>query len=244
MKKSDAWVVLRLDGDAVGFKDYIAVKGVYDSESAAQSAIPSLSPESNYIVIRSRHYSEDNKSEIITNNHADKVQGLKIHSANGGQTSNHGLYEKLNVIRDFWNQLPTSNRREIIIPLLSQFTELAIAQVMNAAIIEDRSLWGDLKLPNGEIVEVKTILLDPERRKSPHLQFPAEANFDFLAIVIFDPDFNIETARMIPVDALKLYARPVSQRDRQMMNLRVIQPFLDYPGYKDINFANYSLSVA
>ena len=244
MKKSDAWIVLRLDGDAVGLKDYIAVKGVYNTEDAAQSAIPSLSTESNYIVIRSRHYSEDHKSEIITNNHSEKLQGLKIHSSNGN-IGNHGLYEKLNVIRDLWNQLPSSNRREIIIvPLLSQFTELAIAQLMNVSILEDRSLGGDLKLPNGEIVEVKTILLDPERKKSPHLQFPAETNFDFLAIVIFDPNFNIETARIIPVDALKLYARPVSQGGRQMISLRVIQPFLDYPGYKDINFANYSLSIA
>ncbi|TAE59389.1 MAG: hypothetical protein EAZ87_09695 [Nostocales cyanobacterium] len=240
MKKSDAWVVLRLDGDAVEFKDYIAVKGVYDTEDAAQSAIHSLSQQSNYIVTRSRYYSEDQKSDI-TNNHLDKVQGLKIHSANG-HTRNHGLYEKLNVIRDFWNQFPQSNRREMIIPILSKFTELAIAQVMNASIIEDSSLGGDLKLPNGKIIEVKTIILDPERKKSPHLQFSAEANFDFLAIVIFDPDLNLETSRMIPVDALKIYANPVSQGSHQKINLRVTQPFLDYPGYQNINFLNYSLN--
>jgi hypothetical protein len=243
MKKADAWVVLRIDGDVVELKDNIAVKGVYDSESAAESALQNLSEESNYIVIRSRRYLEDHQPEILRNNHSEKVQGLKIHSSNG-HTNYDDLYGQFRVVRDLWNILPQSNRRKTIIPLLSQLAELAVAKVTGASIIDDPNLAANLKLPTGERVEVKTILLDSERRRSPNLQFPAEVEFDLLAVVIFSPDLTIETARMIPVEALKFYARSVSYRTgRPMLNLRVIQPFLDYPGSKDINLANYSLNV-
>lgn len=244
MEKTDAWVVLRLDGDVVGLKDYVAVKGVYDSEDAAQSAIPSLSGESNYVVIRSRHYLENKKSELFTNQHFEKVQGLKIGSSNT-QINNHASHEQFRAIQDLWDQLPPSNRRRTILPLLSQLTEIAVAKVTGASIIDDSRLAADLKLPSGKLIEVKTVLLDSERKKSPNLQFQAEVEFDFLAVVIFNPSLNIETARMIPVEALKLYARPVSPiGGRLMINLRVTQSFLDYPGSKDINLANDSLKAS
>lgn len=244
MKKADAWVILRLDGDVVGLKDYVAVKGVYDSEDAAQLAIPNLSGESNYVVIRSRHYLEDKKPELLTNQHFEKVQGLKIGSSNA-QTNNHAAHEQFRAIQDLWDQLPSSSRRQTILPLLSQLTEIAVAKVTGASIIDDSRLAADLKLPNGKLVEVKTVLLDSERKKSPNLQFQAEIEFDFLAVVIFNPSLNIETARMIPVEALKLHARPVSSiGGRPMINLRVTQSFLDYPGSKDINFTNDSLKAS
>jgi len=64
MKKADAWVVLRFDGDAISSKDDVAVKGVYSSETAAQSAIPDSPGASSYIVVRSRRYLED-ESETL-----------------------------------------------------------------------------------------------------------------------------------------------------------------------------------
>jgi len=243
MKKADAWVVLRLDGDALELKDYVAVKGVYDSEDAAQSAISNLSKESNYIVIRTRHYLEDKQSEILANNHSDVVQGLKIRSTNG-HTSHNTLPKQLQIVRDLWNQLPLSNRQQIILPLLSQLTKLEVAKVTGASIIDDPSLGADLRLTSGELIEVKTVLLDPERRKSPNLQFQGKIEFDLLAVVIFNSNLNIEAARMIPVDALNLHARPLFHLGgRSITNLRVTQPLLDYPGSKDINLTNYSLNV-
>ena len=37
-EKKDVWVVMRFDGPAQEHTDFIAVKGVYDSEQAAQDA--------------------------------------------------------------------------------------------------------------------------------------------------------------------------------------------------------------
>jgi hypothetical protein len=244
MKKSDAWVVLRLDRDVVGINDYLAVKGVYDSEDDAQSAIQSLSEESNYLVIRSRHYLEDNKTDDTKNNHSGKVQGLKVQSPSRN-TSDHEIYKQFHAIQGLWNQIPPLNRQRNIFPLLSELTELAVAKATGASILHDPSLLADLKLPNGELIEVKTIILDPDRRKSPNIQFRANLNFNYLAVVVFDPDLNIEIARMIPVEVVRLHARPASHVDgRQIqINLRVTQLFLDYPGSQDINFANYSLKA-
>jgi hypothetical protein len=244
MKKSDAWVVVRLDKDIVGIKDYLAVKGVYDSEDEAQSAIPNLSEESNYLVIRSRHYLEDNNTEIPKNNHHEKIQGFTVHSSNGN-TGNHDIYKQFHAIQELWNQLPPLNRQRTIFPLLSQLTELAVAKVTGASILDDPSSIADLKLPNGELIEVKTIILDPDHKKSPNLQFRAGLEFNNLAVVIFGSDLNIEIARMVPVEALRFHARPSTHvGGRQMINIRVTQPFLEYPGSKDINFANYSLISA
>jgi|GEM_PF-6118126 len=240
MKKSDAWVVVRLDKDIVGIQDYLAVKGVYDSECEAQSAIQNLSEESNYLVIRSRHYLEDNKA---VDTHSGTVQGFKIKSSR--DTSNHDIYKQFHAIQDLWNQLPPSNRQRTIFPLLSQLTEIAVAKVTGASILDHPSSTADLKLPNGELIEVKTIILDPNHKKSPNLQFRAGLEFNNLAVVIFGSGLNIEIARMIPVEALRFHARPSTQvGGRQMINIRVTQPFLEYPGSKDINFANYSLISA
>ncbi|AFY60199.1 hypothetical protein [Synechococcus sp. PCC 6312] len=242
MKKADAWVILRFDGDAVRLKDYVAVKGIYDSEDAAQSAIPNLSEGSDYIVIRSRRFLEDNKSMFLTKEYSEIVQGLKIQSSY--RCNDKSLHDQLQTVRDLWNQLPPSNRRRAILPLLSQLTELAVAKVTGASIVDDPRLGADLKLTSGELVEVKTILLDPERRKSPNLQFRGEIEFDLLAVVIFDPNLKIEIARIIPVDALKLHARRlIHLGGGSITNLRVTQSFLDYPGFKDINLANYSFNV-
>lgn len=238
MKKADAWVVLRLDGDAIAFSDYVAVKGVYDHEDAARLVQAELSTEgigdSKYVVVRSRRYVDENSSMTSTN----RIQGFDIQSSEHTRTT--PLLQEINAIQNLLNRLPSQVRRRTILPLLSSLAEYAVAEALGASHIDDpRSGW-NLELPDGKRIEVKTVLLDPEHKKSPSLQFQADKLFDAFAVVVFRPDLTIETARMIPVDALELYSRPGGPHlaNQPLINVRVTQQLLNYPGSKNIEIVS------
>lgn len=241
MKKADAWVVLRLDGDAIAFGDYVAVKGVYDHEDAARLVQTELSTEgiedSKYVVVRSRRYVDENSSMSSTNQ-LPRIQGFDIQSSEHIRTT--PLIQEINAIQNLLNRLPSQVRRRTILPLLSSLAEYTVAEALGASHIDDpRSGW-DLELPDGRRIEVKTVLLDPERKKSPSLQFQADKLFDAFAVVVFRPDLTIETARMIPVDALELYSRPGGPHlaNQPLINVRVTQQLLNYPGSKNIEIVS------
>jgi hypothetical protein len=263
MKKADAWIILRLDEGAIPVKDYIAVKGVYDSEDAALSAIPDVPGKSRYLVLRSRHFSVKNREhksvDSLASHHSSKVQGLTIHPAKESlnsysvdrafSPSSQDFDNQLHFLQNLWNQLSPCRRRRAILPLLSQLTELQIARLMEASIVENLSvensnLTAILKTPSGDRVDVRTVILTPERKKSPNLQFRSDMEFEFLALIIFSPALVIETARMIPVEALRYHARPGSHRSgHSMLNLRVTPSLLTFPGSKEISMTNYTRNV-
>jgi hypothetical protein len=119
--------------------------------------------------------------------------------------------------------------------LLAYLTEHAVALSMGVSLEDDpKALW-DLELQGGERVEVKTVILDVEARRSPAVQINLAAQIRFLAIVIFRPDLTIETAKMIPAEALNLYGRPGPRLSTgELLNVRVTPHLLHYQGAWDI----------
>lgn len=177
MKKADAWVVLRLDGDATAFSDYVAVKGVYDHEDAARLVLAELSTEgiedSKYVIIRSRRYVDENYSVISINQLPKRIQGFNIQPSNEHTITTITIQE-INAIRNLLNRLPSQVRRRTILPLLSSLVECMVAEALDASYVDEpRSGW-DLEMSDGTRIEVKTVLLDSERKKSPSLQFRAD----------------------------------------------------------------------
>jgi hypothetical protein len=92
----------------------------------------------------------------------------------------------------------------------------------------------DLKLHTGEKIEVKIVILDPQNSRSENLQFPKNISFDFLVIVVFRPDLTIESAKMIPISTLEIFAPSLSNQ-KSLRNIRVTGYLLNHPSSQDIN---------
>jgi|LakMenE01Jun11ns_1017448.scaffolds.fasta_scaffold9498476_1 hypothetical protein len=241
MKKKDAWAILRIDEMSIELADYISIKGVYDSEEAAHLAIPSASEKSHYLVVRTRHYCDEIKTKNFTqSNHQSiqsiqSIQGIQLRS-NGSYAAMGEFQEGFSAIQCLWQILPPQTRKQALLQSLNQLTEVAIARALSASLNGNPSLPWDLELSNGQRIAVKVVILEPEAKKSPNLQFPLERQFDFFVIVVFTPDLQIEIAKMIPVEALDFYARSVNPLSKQSaLNLRVTQALLDYPGSQTVN---------
>ncbi|NJN61638.1 MAG: hypothetical protein HC795_09045 [Coleofasciculaceae cyanobacterium RL_1_1] len=229
MNKADAWVVLRFDDGTTALDDRIAVKGVYNSKYEADSAIPEAIEGSRYKVMRSRHFFEDGKPYLPKADHLEKIQGLALGSRDrwvGFMSSDAQLL----AIQQLWRELPTEKRKSLV-PALALLTEVAVAKVIGAVAIDDLDAGADLRLPNGQLVKVRHVLLDDQGRKSPYLQVKDDGELDWLALVLFDPDLRPRVARLVPVEAVKLYGRPVSG---DKVGLRVTQALLEFPGSREI----------
>ena len=235
MKKKDAWAILRIDEMSIELADYISIKGVYDSEEAAHLAIPSALEKSHYLVVRTRHYCDELTTKNFAQSNPQFVQGIQLRS-NGSYAAIDKFQEGFSAIQCLWQILPPQTRKQALFQSLNQLTEVALARALSASLNENPSLPWDLELSNGQRIVVKVVILEPEAKKSPNLQFPLERQFDFFVIVIFTPDLQIEIARMIPVEAQDFYARSVNPLSKQSaLNLRVTQALLDYPSSQTVN---------
>ena len=228
MNKADAWVVLRFDDSAATLDDRIAVKGVYNSEREADSAVPNAVPGSRYKVVRSRHFFESNRPYVPKRNGLDRVQGLPLQLLDKPVEFMSSDAQFI-AMQQLWSELPPDKHKSLV-PALSLLTEVSVAKAIGGAVMGDRDA-ADLRLPNGELVEVRPILLDDGCKKSPYLQLKDEGGFDWLALVLFDPDLQPVVARLIPTEAVKLYGRPVSG---SKVSLRVTQSLLEFPGSLEI----------
>ena len=237
-KKRDAWVILRLDGEAADCKDLIAVTGDYDNPELASEAIKKSSnpskPGSHYEVIRTRHFINIDSGPDDSSFDTKRIQGFETQHWLNMYHSEH-ILPAIDTVRNMWFKLPTNVRRRTLHPLLAYLTERAIANSFKVPIQEDPRAQWDFELPGGGRVEVKTILLDAFSHRSPSVQINQDAQLRFLAIVIFRPDLTVETAKMIPAEAFNVYARPGPKSAAgNWLNLRVTPNLLHFPGARDI----------
>src|SRR5690242_11450312 len=76
--KVNAWVVIRLEGEAIQLGDYVSIKGVYDSQEAADKAAAAAAPGyARNVVVLTRRFAEDGQ---IPTQREHRVQGLPTRS--------------------------------------------------------------------------------------------------------------------------------------------------------------------
>jgi len=239
MKKVDAWAILRFEEEDFPSSDYVAIKGIYDTEEAAYLALKKVQAnKENYVIERTRRFTEEDLAIQPSLPSAQRIQGLNISLSNEKNYHDHDSFSsELNNIRELWKKLPIKIARKTLLPLLNYVTKSTLAQMLGAEMIDEISQpvqQYDLKLNTGEKIEVKIVILDPQNSRSPNLQFSENVSFDFLIIVVFRPDLTIAIAKMIPVNTLEFFARSLSNQ-KSLMNIRVTEYLLNHPSCQDIN---------
>lgn len=237
MKKVEAWAILRFAKEEdINFHN-VAIKGIYDSEQAAHSALEKVQiSKERYVIEKTRRFTEEElliqQSQPLT----ETIQGLDVSQSNHNKYSDF-FSSELNNIKELWKKLPTKIAQKTLVPLLNYVIESTLAQMLGAEMIDEISQPDqkyDFKLPTGEKIAVKTVILDPQKSKSPTLQFSENIPFDFLVVVVFRPDLAIANAKMIPASTLAYFSRPLSNQ-KSLMNIRVTPYLLNHPSSQDIN---------
>ena len=239
MKKVDAWAILRFEEEDFPSSDYVSITGIYDTEEAAYLALKKVQVnKENYVIQRTRRFTEEDLPIQPSLPSTQRIQGLDISLFNEKNYHNHDSFSsELNNIRELWKKLPIKIARKMLLPLLNYLTKSRLAQILGAEMIEEISQpvpQYDLKLNTGEKIEVKIVILDPQNSRSPNLQFPENVSFDFLVILVFRPALTIESAKMIPVSTLEFFARSLSNQ-KSLRNIRVTEYLLNHPSCQDIN---------
>jgi len=196
MKKVDAWAILRFEEEDFPSSDYVSITGIYDTEEAAYLALKKVQVnKENYVIQRTRRFTEEDLPIQPSLPSTQRIQGLDISLFNEKNYHNHDSFSsELNNIRELWKKLPIKIARKMLLPLLNYLTKSRLAQILGAEMIEEISQpvpQYDLKLNTGEKIEVKIVILDPQNSRSPNLQFPENVSFDFLDILVFLPALTI-----------------------------------------------------
>ena len=234
-EKVDVWVVVRFDAPAPEQDDSVVIKGVYDSLEEADAAVDRASKDSaqraHYSVVRSRRFPAEGGTSAAQEGHQVRVEkSLKVWQ----ETSL--LLPKLMTpaLRALAKQLPPERLKRALQPLLSYYAEFLVARALNAVPIQASSAEGDLLLPSGAAVEVKAVLLEPDRPKAPVVQFRLD-RIQQLALVLFSKDLTCTAARLIPLSVLRHFDRPgPHSREGQFSIIRITPDLLNAPGTSDI----------
>ena len=79
MKKVDAWAILRFEEDDFPSSDYVSIKGIYDNEQAAYLALQKVqASKENYVIERTRRFTEEDLPIQPSLPSAQRIQGLDI----------------------------------------------------------------------------------------------------------------------------------------------------------------------
>lgn len=234
--KTDTWVVLRFDGPSRDLEDHVAVKGVYDSELQAKSAVARLADgaatQDKYVVILSRRFTDAGAGAISSAANRAPVQGLVGDEVRwnwlwADPSRPHSLEAAVSV-------LPDEVRRQVLRPLISYHAESTVARALGAHKPKPDE-QGDLVLSNGKIVEVKVVFLDPHKAKSPFVQFRS-SGVDYLVFVLVDPSFAIFSATLVPASVARVFERTSSgASESQVASLRITPDLLKAPGTSSID---------
>jgi hypothetical protein len=234
MEKRDSWVILRFEDVSVR-ADYVSVKGVYDSEAAAQSAfnrVATDSPTAIYKLYRSRRFSDENAANNQIKPSPPLVQGFKLEGP--PQVPIEKALAMVGELREVLGHAPERISRQAFLPVLYRLAEMAVANALGGRFAEQNATW-DINLEDGTRIEVKIALLDAEKRRAPVIQLRDDCEFDKLALVLFRPDLSIEAAKLIPREGVCLAAVPIGrQQSRSMSQVRVTSALLNFPGTEDI----------
>lgn len=230
--KVDAWVVVRLDGPVKDLSDYLSIKGVYDTQAAAEKAadaskIAGRADYARYQVLRTRRM-VDEDAQKGAQKREPRIQGLPSKSL---EAQTWYAIQSWQDLQSVLGPMPLSDRWKTAQPYLGFLSEALVARALHGVIVSGKEPGGpDVLLPNGETVEVKTVRLDPEQHRTAIVEFRKDA-FDFLALVLFQPDLSAASARLIPATVIRHFEQPSSQtRQGQRTMIRVTPDLLTAPG--------------
>jgi hypothetical protein len=233
--KTPAWVVLRIDAPFLPIQEGVVVKGVYDNEADARDAIiraKNQNEKPEYVIIRTRHFSA---AEVgAPPSEPERIQGFV--GLGSGETSEVSLplQEYLKPIAGLVRDLPAIPRSALN-PLLAHVAERAVVSTVGGRLGDRPDQGTDVRLPDGRLIEVKSVWLDPELRKAPSIRVPADWNFDLLAVVLFAPDLRSASMRFLPREAVELYSRPVvTTAGKSSAVLRITPQLLSWPRRVDV----------
>jgi hypothetical protein len=230
-EKVDVWVVVRFDEPTPDQADFVAIKGVYDSFEEAIAASDRAAKESaqraRYTVVRSRRFLAEGGAATSHDRHQARWEkSLKMWQHTSQLLP--GLMKP--ALTELASQLPPEVSRRAFQPLLAYYAEALVGRALNATPVREPSIQGDVRLPNGDIVEVKSVLLEPDRRKAPVVQFRTDRTQQ-LALVLFSNDLKVIAARLIPSSVLSHFDRlGTHSRQGQFSNIRITPDLLDAPG--------------
>jgi len=192
----------------------IAVFDSLDSANEWLAQFAALDPDSRYEVVQTVH--------IVV---PEQVQGIPVRRDATTQLLSE-LFQRLARSRD---DMGTPGFRA----MMGHIAELVVAQALDARIVHTHEPF-DLLLSDGQRVEVKTVILKPEYQRAPRLDISPKEEFDVLALVLFDPNLQVVSARLIPRTVIEKFSKVSGRHDHPNRHVTVTPILLSYPGTKDI----------
>jgi hypothetical protein len=148
MAKFDSWVVIRLEEEVTTPDELISIKGVYDSEEAAEKAVYQArrdSPSGRYVVMRSRRFA-DRPSTTVLKPPAMRSQGFDLN-----EPAKFEVQETFDVVKKIQGMLsdaPPAVVRQTLQPILHFFAERRVAKALRATKLRQKD-GPDISLPDG-----------------------------------------------------------------------------------------------
>lgn len=233
-EKTTAWAIVRTESTATDVIGRCAIKAVYDSEDLAVRELERLRTESgsHYDLVRTRRIVSGSGS-LPVDSSEKRIQGFPAtaNHSNGRPMEAAGLRHLLQMIVE---SLATGDRQRTVGPLLARIAENRVATALQARRAPGPQPEWDLEYGDGLKVEVKTILLDPALTKAPHVLLRHPWQFDKLALVVFWPDLNLHSGKLLPAAILDRFVRPGASNRDQKVGLRVTEAMLASPEISDI----------
>lgn len=234
----DVWVVLRIDGPAQGYTDYVSVKGVYGSQAEAQAAADHATevnapPETQYHIFKKKQLiSEDDQ---LPSRNEGSVQGLRRHLLEAWRAPiTHPQW--FSRLRELAASVPPEMRAQTFAPLARYLAEQLVAFAMHGRINSDPKSHIDLLLEDGRTVDVKAVVLSPDAKRAPFVMLQRPVT-DLVALVLFAPDLDTASGFVMPGTLLLRYARGTSTR-KNTIGVRVTPDLLDSPGVQRLALPN------
>jgi hypothetical protein len=231
----DVWIVLRIDGPAQGYTDYVSVKGVYNSQEEAQAAADraaEVNPpfDTQYHILKK-------KQAISAHEHdadlgaADRIQGLSRSMLEAVRFPT--AYQKWHsLLRELAQSVPSETRSRAFAPLAAYFAEQIVAQALHGRVNADPKSSVDVILDDGRTIDVKSVLLAHGAKRAPFITLQ-RSKAAFVALVVFTPELDLAAGFLLPMSAMEKYSRETVNRDDKI-GVRVTPDLLASPGVRPL----------
>jgi hypothetical protein len=237
----DVWIVLRIDGPALGYTDYISVKGVYGSQEEAQAAADraaEVNPpyESQYHIFKKKQ--ETSVTDEIEHPSVDRIQGISRSTLESARVPMQNLQWHSH-LKELARSFTADTKRRTFSPLLGYFAEQIVAAALQGSVNSNQESVGDVVLADGRTVEVKAIVLDGGK-KAPFVMIQPRGP-EFVALVIFTPELDFASGFLLPASLMEQHARHSQNRDGKV-GVRITPALLTAPGVRALQLPNALLN--